>query len=143
MKKILVLVCMVLFLGTFVSAEYATAADRFLKNNDGTVTDTQTGLMWADQDNGYNVNWYTAKSYSERKSGWRMPTFAELAVLRSSGAYGTFIKKTGSWVWSSETDGSSGVLAKSTSLRFTDGTKQVHSSYDADGDRAIPVRSAK
>ena len=45
-----------MFWGSFVSAEYATA-DRFANNKDGTVTDTQTGLMWADHDNGANINW--------------------------------------------------------------------------------------
>ena len=62
MKRILVLVFLVLFLGSFVSAEYA-AADRFVNNKNGTVTDTQTGLMWADHDNGSNINWYAAKGY--------------------------------------------------------------------------------
>ena len=53
MKKILVFVCLVVFLVTFVSA--ATAADRFVKNNDGTVTDTETNLMWAAKDNGSDI----------------------------------------------------------------------------------------
>jgi hypothetical protein len=30
-------------------------ADRFVNNGNGTVTDTQTGLMWADHDNGSNI----------------------------------------------------------------------------------------
>ncbi len=47
MKRILFLVCLVMLLGSFVSAEYAAAAERFVNNNNGTVTDTdtQTGLM--------------------------------------------------------------------------------------------------
>ena len=40
MKRILVLVFLVLFLGSFVSAEYA-AADRFVNNKNGTVTDSR------------------------------------------------------------------------------------------------------
>jgi len=35
-------------LGTYASAGYAAATDRFVNNKDGTVTDTQTGLTWAD-----------------------------------------------------------------------------------------------
>ena len=110
MKKILVFVCMVLFLGSFVSAEYAQAA-RFVNNGNGTVTDTQTGLMWADHDNGSNINWPNAKSYCEGysgggKSGWREPTMDELQQLYNSGAYGNVIKRTGVYVWSSERHGS-------------------------------------
>ncbi len=49
-------------------------ADRFIYHGNGTVTHTGTGLMWADRDNGSDVNWYNAKSYCEgysegRKSG--------------------------------------------------------------------------
>jgi len=143
MKRILVLVCLVLFIGSFVSAEYATAEDRFVKNNNGTITDTQTGMMWADQDNGVNINWYGATSYCGG-GGWRMPTIDELRTLHSSGVYGSLIKKTGSWVWSSEHDNSTNpLLSKAASFRFTDGSKQMHSKYDADGDRALRVRSAK
>jgi hypothetical protein len=106
MKRILVFVFMLFFLGTFVSTEYAAAA-RFVNNNDGTVTDTQTGLMWADHDNGSPIMWVDAKSYCEGysgggKSGWRMPNINELGQLWGSGAYGTVIRKTGISVWSLE-----------------------------------------
>ena len=91
MKKILAFVCMALLLVSFVSAEHATAADCFVKNNDGTVTDTQTGLMWADRDNGSDISWFNAENYCKGysgggKSGWRMPTQNELAQLHGSGA---------------------------------------------------------
>jgi hypothetical protein len=142
MKRILVLVCMVLFLGTFVSAEYA-AAERFVNNKDGTVTDTQTGLMWANKDNGSDINWNNAKSYCERysgggKSGWRMPTIAELGQLRKSGAYGSVIQKTGPFVWSSETQGSAAAY-----FYFDLGERDWdRQSYD-ETIRALPVRSGK
>ncbi len=107
MKKILLVGCMVLFLATFVSVEHATA-DRYVNNNDGTVTDTQTGLMWADHDNGLNINWFSAKSYCEGysgggKSGWRMPTVDELWNLYANGANRSMITFTEQYVWSSET----------------------------------------
>ncbi len=143
MKRILVLVCMVLFLATLVSVEYA-AADRFVNNNDGTVTDTQTGLMWADHDNGSEVNWFTAKSYCEGysgggKSGWRMPTTDELGQLRNSGAYGSVIKKTAEYVWASETRGSDAAY-----FTFFNGTRYWRSqSYSSSFSRALPVRSGK
>ncbi len=107
MKRILFLVCLVMLLGSFVSAEYAAAA-RFANNKDGTVTDTLTGLMWADKDNGYDISWTNAKSFCEGysgggKSGWRMPTIGELEALHNSGGYGSAIKKTCFAVWSSDT----------------------------------------
>ncbi len=143
MKRILVLVCLVLFLATLVSVEYA-AADRIVNNKDGTVTDTQTGLMWADHDNGSDINWNNAKSYCQGysgggKSGWRMPTMSELGQLHSSGAYGSVIKKTGRFVWSSETRGS-----EAYGFEFNLGVKAWSpQSFASVGDRALPVRSGK
>jgi hypothetical protein len=143
MKRILVLACMILFLGTFVSVEYATAADRIVNNKDGTVTDTKTGLMWADHDNGSNINWWGAKSYCEGysgggKSGWRMPTIDELRQLNSSGAYGSVIKKTSSFVWSSEIRGSDAAYFNFTLWPSGWGHQSKDGSY-----RTLPVRSGK
>lgn len=90
MKRILVLAFMFLVLEVSGIAEYAAAADRFVKNTNDTVTDTQTGLMWAAKDNGENINWQDAKSYCENYRGggytdWRMPTRGELAALSDKG----------------------------------------------------------
>ena len=144
MKRILVFVFLVFFLGTFVSAEYAAAADRFVNNKDGTVTDTQTGLMWADSDNGSDVNWYTAESYCKGysgggKSGWRMPTQDELAQLYGNGAYGSVIKRTGWYVWASETRGSE--LAAL--FLFNIGIREWAYQYYNSDTRAHPVRLGK
>ena len=142
MKRILVLVFMLLFLGSLVSA--ACAADRFVNNKDGTVTDTQTGLMWADHDNDSDINWNTAKSYCEGysgggKSGWRMPTLDELAQLYNSGAYGSAIKKTGYYVWSSDTRGSEAAF-----FDFYHGYRDWLFQSFSDGLlRGIPVHSGK
>jgi len=144
MKKILVLVCLVFFLGALVSAEQA-AADRFVNNNDGTVTDTIIGLMWADKDNGSNINWYNAKSYCEGysgggKTGWRMPTIGELQQLDKSGAYdGHVIKKTGygyGVIWSSSTRGSDAA-----SFYFGQGVWLWNYKSSDNITRALPVRS--
>ena len=142
MKKILVVVCLALLLGSFVSVECATAADRFVNNNDGTVTDTQTKLMWADKDNGSDIGWSNAKSYCEEysvggKSDWRMPTLDELAQLYSSGAYGSVITKTGPLIWASELSGSDAAFFGSNG-----GSRYLsHQSFALR--RALPVRNAK
>ena len=143
MKKILVMACTVLFLGAFVFAEHATAADRFVKSNDGTVTDTQTRLTWADHDSS-DINWRGANSYCEGysgggKSGWRMPTLDELAQLYSSGAYGSVIRRTSSFVWSSQTSGP--LLAAV--FYFNGGASGWDSKDYEAGYRALPVRKVQ
>lgn len=59
---------------------------RFVAYENGTVEDTDTGLMWAAKDNGGPITWEEAKSYCTNYSGggytdWRMPTRDELTGL--------------------------------------------------------------
>jgi len=61
-------------------------ATRFISNDNVTVLDTRTGLMWAAHDNGAPATWKEAKKYCEQFTGggykdWRMPTVAELKTL--------------------------------------------------------------
>jgi len=42
---------------------------RFIAYDNGTVIDTQTGLMWAAKDNGSNIDWPSAKKYCENYRG--------------------------------------------------------------------------
>lgn len=91
LATILAMFVMSIILGTFVSAQYATAGEnssesRFIANNDGTVLDTTTNLMWASKDNGRDLQWSAAKNYCENYRGggytnWRMPTLDELSGL--------------------------------------------------------------
>ena len=69
-----------------VSSQPDAGVQRFVDNGDGTVTDTLSGLMWAANDNGAEVDWPGAKGYCEGfraggHSDWRMPTAAELRGL--------------------------------------------------------------
>lgn len=66
--------------------ESASTQERFIENGDGTVTDTETNLMWAHYDKMGNINWHDAKAYGEsiilsEYEDWRMPTIDELATL--------------------------------------------------------------
>jgi hypothetical protein len=126
--------------GLVVSGE--AQADRFVNNGNGTVTDTQTGLMWADKDNGSDINWLSAKSYCEGysgggKSGWRMPTIDELRQLHNSGAFGSVIRKTEYTIWASETSGS-----KAARFSFYNGYWDWRQQAYWNG-RALPVRSGQ
>lgn len=58
----------------------------YTDNGDGTVTDNSTGLMWAQDDSGYGMNWLEALEYANNSeiagySDWRLPNTKELQSL--------------------------------------------------------------
>ena len=58
----------------------------FKNNNDGTITDNATGLMWMQNDNGTPILWENALSYAEgysfaSYSDWRLPDVKELQSI--------------------------------------------------------------
>lgn len=62
---------------------------RFVDNNNGTVTDTQTRLMWSQKDNGSDIDWQKAVSYCQTielagHEDWRLPNIEELRTLYSN-----------------------------------------------------------
>lgn len=78
------------FAGILILAPSAAAADRFVKNGNGTVTDTQTKLMWAAQASPSAMNWLETKIYCQGFSaggytGWRLPTKEEPGALHQGG----------------------------------------------------------
>ncbi len=144
---------------TVLSAVAAGADERFTDNGDGTVTDTRTGLMWAQTDNMGHINWHDAKLYCEniilsKYNDWRMPTIEELETLfdRSMDAHETIcgrkvrsspqIELSCGFVWSSEVliipggyPISAWVYNFSRGYRFSSRMSQNR------GYRALPVRS--
>lgn len=81
---LVMIICMLL-----ISAP-AIAGDRFVDNGDGTVTDHQLGVMWAQTDNQGDIDWkqanlwvkYTfAYTIKAQYDDWRLPTLAELQSL--------------------------------------------------------------
>lgn len=61
---------------------------RFVDNGDGTITDTQTNLVWQKQDDGHKRTLEEAKAYCNELSlgghnVWRLPTIEELKVTSS------------------------------------------------------------
>ncbi|OON99856.1 MAG: hypothetical protein ATN35_10760 [Epulopiscium sp. Nele67-Bin004] len=69
------------------------AANDYIDNGDGTITDTSTGLMWMSADMGIAVDWETAlvTAQSTEFAGyddWRLPDVKELQTLLDySGSY--------------------------------------------------------
>jgi hypothetical protein len=58
----------------------------FKDNNDGTITDTATGLMWMKKDNGKGIDWKNALNYAETfehagYDDWRLPNAKELQYI--------------------------------------------------------------
>lgn len=115
------------FLIIFLAVGATAAGKRFTDNGDGTVTDHELGLMWAQTDNNGNVDWHQAQKWvlftfpytiGKQYDNWRMPTIAELESLVDPGGsapgYETDcgqrvklaapIQLTCGWVWTSETD---------------------------------------
>lgn len=152
-----VLTLLVFLIGTFLFSGQASA-ERFVNHNNGTVTDTQTGLMWAAQDNGSDINWYGAKSYCEGfsgggQSGWRMPTQDELVRLYQSGLrqWGSHaIDVTGYEVWAIETRTDIYGSPDGADVYFVTGSrgwfprdKARYNSSDYSTHRALPVRNAQ
>jgi hypothetical protein len=126
---------------------------RFIAYHNGTVLDTRTGLIWAAEDNGSNINWVNAKFYCENYRGagysdWRMPTQEELAGLYDAAktyksACGVevhltkLIRITCIAPWASETRN-----LTAASFIFDDGIR-YWGHQQIGGGRALPVRSVK
>ena len=138
---------------TFLSAGAVGADDRFMDNGDGTVTDTRTGLMWAQTDNLGDITWHDAKLYSEyiilsEYNDWRMPTIEELETLfdDSLDGYKTIcghkvkitsqIELSCGFVWSSEVRSISALA-----YNYSRGYRYSSRMSQNRGFRALPVRS--
>lgn len=65
------------------------AQERYVDNGDGTITDTQTGLMWQTEDDGSRRSLTEARTYCETLiisgyDGWRLPTIEEMLLVGSN-----------------------------------------------------------
>jgi len=133
---------------TTAAAEESTGK-RFQQLGEHIVLDTKTGLMWAAQDNGQDIDWYDAQAYCDEFSAggysdWRMPDIKELATLydpEHKNLDGYFltdaIRITNCCIWSSyETMGGSYAFS------FASGKRPAASLGETYQLRALPVRSA-
>ena len=127
---------------------------RFIAYDNGTVRDTRTGLMWAANDNGSNINWANARSFCKDYRGggytdWRMPTQDELAGLYDATknynvACGyvvhltELIHFTCMAAWASETSGSNAAY-----FNINDSRRAWRPQSEVGYFRVLPVRSGK
>jgi hypothetical protein len=126
------------------------AAERYVDNGTGTITDTKTGLMWASNDNTVPINWPNAVEYCKnlRTGGyadWRMPTLTELQSLytpneKNGNGYHTtsLIFTTAESCWASETEG-----YKAARFNFTHGKEYWLRQSFSGATRILPVRNNK
>lgn len=108
--------------GCFVRAVRGTAGvygvNDFNNNNDGTITDAATGLMWQQEDDGNTYNWQEALAYASDAevagyTDWRLPNTKELQSivdydkLTFPAIDESYFSCTNddSWFWSSTTQG--------------------------------------
>lgn len=108
--------------GNYVRAvrgkENVYGVNDFVDNNDGTITDKATGLMWQKTDDGNTYNWVEALTYAKNAAiadhtDWRVPNTKELQSIidynkKSFPAIDeNFFECTNddSWFWTSTTQG--------------------------------------
>jgi hypothetical protein len=115
----------VLALLIFLGFLPAAAGERFTDNGDGTVTDSELGLMWSKTDNHGDINWIQAEKWvkytfpltlEKSYENWRLPTLKELQSLvvkdKNHKGYETdcgqwvkitpLIQLSCGWIWTSE-----------------------------------------
>ena len=137
----------------------ALGGQRFTDNGDGTVTDHQLGVMWAQSDNQGDIGWKQAEAYALYNFGltvgtqytnWRLPTLEELqslyVVKPVYSGYGTDcgvqvrivsqIKLSCILVWASDI-----ALGSHMAFNFNIGNPFTVPSYDISGCRVLPVRN--
>ncbi|MBU0994232.1 MAG: DUF1566 domain-containing protein [Proteobacteria bacterium] len=130
--------------------------DYFILYTNGVVIDTKNNLMWADSDNGEDINWKNAKKYCDNYQGgghtnWRMPTVNELSTLYKNDKEGVKPKCCPSCpamrlsdciqlsccsVWSVDTQGT-----KAFDFDFCFNSKAIGDRSESEDLRVLPVRS--
>lgn len=128
MPRIVTALAIIMALTIFAPVHSLAADHDFVNNNDGTVSDLATGLMWSAQDNQGDVDWLQARRWARftfpttlprQYDNWRLPTTEELlAIKKKSSFFGGYESACGvdvhierafeltcAFVWSGETQG--------------------------------------
>ena len=92
-----------------VKAKKTIKTKRFIDNKDGTVSDNETGLMWAQEGSPERLTFKEAEKYYKelnlgKHKDWRLPTLKELISIvdydRISPSIDPIFKAESSWYWS-------------------------------------------
>lgn len=132
------------------STQAQNSQERFQAYNDGTVKDNQTGLTWAAEDNGNDIDWPKAQQYCQSKgAGWRLPNVNELLALYNTNPDDTQecmglltckitpkIKVSGLTPWSAERNSDS----EAWYVYFNDGKQYAYTISSTQGKRALCVK---
>jgi hypothetical protein len=146
----------------YIQAGIEWPGTRFTYNNDGTVTDNLTGLMWLRDGGCIKKSWsyafsaitdfnnkrgnYRCQKYTANYSDWRLPNVKELESLINYGAsnsstwlnsLGFFVNMKSSYYWSSTTD--KGYTSKAWSVMMSDGRET--SNRKSNAYYIVPVRT--
>ena len=161
MLKSNIRIFLIIFLGGVILRTPTLAQDRFVDNGNGTVTDSRSGLMWAQTDNQNDIFWKQAKkwvqgsfagSLDRKYNNWRLPTLAELqSLFRQDPEYQGYrtacgfvvkmipqIKISCILLWSSET-----ALGLPLAFNYYLGNAFTVDLYENSGCRVLAVRSIK
>ena len=151
MRLISFIIVLLLFSGfSQAFAEETQNKERFQVVDKSIVFDSQSGLMWASQDNGKDVDWFTAKKYCEEfeaggYTDWRLPDIKELATLYTEGKKGKsgyfitdFVTITDCCPWSADEN-----MGGAAIFSYNTGKKPAGFLADTYQLRALPVRSTK
>jgi hypothetical protein len=125
LKRIIIILLIIIFTGSLshsIAGVIRSSDGRYIDHEDGTITDTKTGLMWTKKDShadlGKCLNWDASKSYVSKLttgeySNWRLPTVKEYMGIyeekkKNKGLHfdSIFTVAEGTFYWSSETVGS-------------------------------------
>lgn len=121
----------------------------FVNNDNGTVTDKATGLIWQQADDGTGRNWQVSLAYCENlelagHDDWRLPNIKELQSIvdysRHDPALDTTVftqTDTEGWFWSSTTHGDNITLASYICFGKCD-SKEGVDTHGAGAQRADP-----
>ncbi len=125
LKRIIIILLIIIFTGSLshsIAGVMRSSDGRYIDHEDGTITDTKTGLMWTKKDShadlGKCLNFVASKSYVSKLttgdySNWRLPTVKEYKGIyeeskKNKGLHfdSIFTVAAGTFYWSSETVGS-------------------------------------
>lgn len=136
--------------GTDAPPPESTPSTRFVANADGTVTDTETGVVWAGKDNGSDINWANAQAYcASLGAGWTLPTAEQLIKLYDTRDPGQpciglltckvtqLIQVSGLTPWTSQANGE----AEAWYVYLNDGKPYAYKVSDTPGKRALCMRA--